>query len=73
MEITWRVVNRGVGGGWEGKGTENKQHKWQVENRQREVKNSVGNGEAKELICMTHGYELMAGTAGGSGVQAGGG
>ena len=23
-----------------------------------EVKNSVGNGEAKELICMTHGHEL---------------
>ena len=22
------------------------------------VKNSVGNGEAKELICMTHGHEL---------------
>ena len=37
-----------------GKGTGNKQHKWQVENRQGEVKNSIGNGEAKELICMTH-------------------
>ena len=24
MEITWRVVNRGVGGGEGGKGTENK-------------------------------------------------
>ena len=23
-----------------------------------DVKNSVGNGEAKELICMTHGHEL---------------
>ena len=23
-----------------------------------EVKNSMGNGEAKELICMTHGHEL---------------
>ena len=23
-----------------------------------EVKNSIGNGEAKELICMTHGHEL---------------
>ena len=30
-----------------GKGTENKQHKWQVENRQGEGKNSVGNVEAK--------------------------
>ena len=41
-----------------GKGTENKQHKWQVENRQGEVKNSVGNGEAKEIICMTHGHKV---------------
>ena len=24
----------------------------------REVKNSMGNGKAKELICMTHGHEL---------------
>ena len=34
MEITWRLST----GEWErergGKGTENKQHKWQVENRQ---------------------------------------
>ena len=22
------------------------------------VKNSMGNGEAKELLCMTHGHEL---------------
>ena len=27
-------------------------------NRQGEVKNSIGNGEAKELIYMTHRYEL---------------
>ena len=53
MEITWRVINRGVGGGDRGEGTENKQHKWQVENRQGEVKNTIGNVEAKELICMT--------------------
>ena len=31
-----------------GKGTENKQHKWQVGNRQEDGKNSIGNGEAKE-------------------------
>ena len=30
-----------------GKGTGNKYHKWQVQNRQREVKNSIGNVEAK--------------------------
>ena len=61
---------------WEGerggKGTENKQHKWQVENRQGEVKNSIGNVEAKELISMTHGHELKRGNAGGGGVQCGG-
>ena len=27
-------------------------------NRQGEVKNSIGNGEAKELTCTTHGHEL---------------
>ena len=26
-----------------------------------EVKNSIGNGKAKELICMTHGHELRGG------------
>ena len=41
-----------------GKGTGNKKHKWQVENRQGEVKNSIGNVETKELICMTYGHEL---------------
>ena len=40
-----------------GKGTGNKKHNWQVQNRQGEVKNSTGNGEAKELICMTQGHE----------------
>ena len=49
---------QGSGRGRGGEGTENKQHKWQVENRQGEGKNSVGNVEAKELICMTHGHEL---------------
>ena len=32
------------------KGTGNKKHNWQVENRQGEVKNSIGNGETKELM-----------------------
>ena len=30
---------------------------WQVQNRQGDVKNSIGNGEAKELICMTPGHD----------------
>ena len=53
---------------WEkngGKSTGNKKHKWQVQNRQGQVKNSIGNGEAEELICATHGYELRGGGVGG--------
>ena len=38
----------GGGGEW-GKGTGNKKHNWQVQKRQKEVKNSIGNGEAKYL------------------------
>ena len=43
-----------------------------IQNRQREVKNNIGNdGEAKELIFMTHGHELRGnnprGSAGGAG------
>ena len=54
----WRSYGGLSSGRWsrenEGKGTENKKHKWQVQIRQGEVKNSIGNVEAKELICMTH-------------------
>ena len=35
-----------------------------MENRQGEVKNSIGNVEAKELICTTHGHELKWGNVG---------
>ena len=33
MEITWRVINRGVGGGERGKGTEKKEHngRWEID------------------------------------------
>ena len=54
-----------------GKGTGNKKHKWQAQNRQGEVKNSIGNGEARELICTTHGHELSGGNVGGKGLQGG--
>ena len=54
MEGQQQVSGRERGG----KSTENKQHKWQVENRQGEGKNSVRNVEAKELISMAHGHEL---------------
>ena len=32
-----------------------------MENRQGYVKNSIGNGEAKELICTTNGHEIREG------------
>ena len=60
MEITWRVT--AGEGGKSGKGTGNK-HKWQGQNRHGDVKNSIGNGESKELIYMTHGHELKWGNA----------
>ena len=37
-----------------GKGTGNKKHNRQAQNRQGEIKNSIGNGEAKELIYTTN-------------------
>ena len=39
----------------------------------REINNSRGNVEAKELICMTHGHELRGWGAGGKGMQGRGG
>ena len=51
-----------------GKCTGNKKYKWQVQNRQGEV-NSMGSGEAKELICMTHGHDQRLGNDGGKRVQ----
>ena len=48
-----------------GKGTGNEKYKWQVQNRQGHIKNSIGDGEAKELICITHGHELRWGNDGG--------
>ena len=62
MKITWRVVSGEVEG-------ENGREKAQGirsiigrhENRQGVVKNSIGNREAKELICTTHGHELRGG------------
>ena len=34
------------------KGAVNKKQKWQVQNRQGEFKNSMGNGKTKELIYL---------------------
>ena len=62
-----------LGGGVEngGQSTGNKQHKWQVQKRQWEVKNSIGNGEAKELVCTTHRHEVRVGILVGGGVNGG--
>ena len=54
----------GEGEEW-GKGTGNKKHNWQVQNRQGEIKNGIGNVEAKEFVCMTHGHEVRGGGSGG--------
>ena len=35
-----------------------------MEGGEGEIKNSIGNVEAKELICMTHGHELKWENAG---------
>ena len=64
MEITWRVISGEGEVGEQGKGTGNMKHKWYIQNRQGEVKYSMGNGEAKEFICMTHGHELKQGGRG---------
>ena len=61
----WRT-HRGlsVGRRWGengGKGAEKKRHRWLVQNRHRKVKNSMGNGEAKKLLRMTHEQELSGG------------
>ena len=58
MEITWRVISGEQGKGRVGKkvqGIRSINGRYKID---REVKNSMGNGKAKELICMTHGHEL---------------
>ena len=57
MEITWRVLI----GGWEGERGGKIQRinsindRWKINRGRVRI---VGNVEAKELICMTHGHEL---------------
>ena len=43
------------------------------ESREGDIKNSIGNGEAKEHICMTHGHELRGDCQREWGVLGGGG
>ena len=40
---------------------------WSVQNRQGDVKNTIGNRVAKELICIAHGHELRGKIAEGNG------
>ena len=42
-----------------------------MQNRQGEVKNSMGNVEAKELICTTHGHAGVRGCAGWRAIKGG--
>ena len=70
MEITWRVFSReGEGENW--KKVQGIRSIKGLQNRHWEVKNSIGNVEAKELICTTHGHELNRGNVGWRGVQGG--
>ena len=70
MENIWRVLS------WQGEGEDGEKgigiqkHNWQVQNRQENVKNSIDNGEAKELTCTTYGHEQGV-TAGGKGEMGG--
>ena len=58
-------MGRGRGRGKNGgKGTGNKKHNQYVQNRLGDVKNSIGRGEAKELICTIHERELRGAGSG---------
>ena len=73
MEITRRDIS-GDGGGWElGEKVQGIRHindRYKIDGG---VKSNIGNGEAKELICMMHGHELRGGMLKGIGVPGRGG
>ena len=60
------IIRRVISWEWKGGG---KREKWSRDQEaykiDGDVKNSIGKGEAKELICMTHGHELRRWIAGG--------
>ena len=61
MEIRWRVISgKGERGEWRIKvqGIRSINGRYKIDG---EVKNSIGNGEVKELICTTHEHELRGG------------
>ena len=61
MEIIWRVIIWERGRENRGKGAGVNKHNWYIQNSPGNVKNNIGNGEAKELICTMHGHELSGG------------
>ena len=66
MKITWRVISREEEGEEYGEmvqGIRSIICRYKIG----EIKNSMGNEEAKELICMTHRHELKVGKVGGRG------
>ena len=72
MEITWRVFRgEGAGGAWGKRYRGIRSIIGRHKRDREEVKNCMGNGEAKELIGMTHGYELRVGNAGWQGEVTG--
>ena len=57
MKTIWRVISWVGENGGNGAGI--RKHNWK-QNRQVDIKNSIGIGEAKELACTAHGHELRA-------------
>ena len=58
MEVIWRVIIQEGKGENGGKNAEIKKYKLVGTEQAGDVKNSIGNEEAKELMCVTHGCEL---------------
>ena len=67
MEMTWLVIS-GERMGKKVQGIRSMNGRYKVD---REVKNGIGNGDVKELICMIHGHEVRVGNAGGRGAVQG--
>ena len=70
MELTWRVINRGVGGGEWGEKVQGISSIIGRHKIDREVKNNVGNRETKEPTCIVHGHKLSGGILEGEGCRA---
>ena len=59
MEITWRVISGGRQGGKMGEKVQGiRSINGRYKRDRGEVKNSMGNGYSKEMMCISHGHEL---------------